>query len=51
MLQQMIIVIRGMKDTEKLHKLLAAVVVRFVQLEGSDQTADRLRSMIRTLRD
>jgi hypothetical protein len=49
MLQQMITVIRGMKDTEKLNRLLAAIVARFAMLEGRDATADRLRGMIKTL--
>jgi hypothetical protein len=49
MLQRMIYVIGGMNDIEKLHKLLAAVVARFAQLDGPDQTADRLRALISTL--
>lgn len=49
MLQQMLTAIRGMKDTDKLHRLLAAIVNRFNQLEGPDQTSDRLRGMIAVL--
>lgn len=46
MLQQMIVVIRGMKDKEKLNTLLATVVARFAQLEDPTLTAVRLRSML-----
>jgi hypothetical protein len=50
MLQQMLTVIRGMKDVEKLDKLLAAVIVRFVYLEGSEATLKRLRKMIEAVK-